>query len=601
MWSSADASVATVGPAGLVVGLRTGNTTISAASGGVSGQIAITVIPGVPAKLVIITQPTGATSGVRLTTQPVVEVRDQADNLVVNTPTTVTASVVGSGAISGTTQMASQQGVVRYTDLAVSGFVGGRTLQFTASGVTPANSAVFDVAAGPPSQIDLAGDTPRLRSGIPSGVTTGQSAIAVQLRDADGNPTSLAGRRVTATVTGGAGTTVVANAVATTNAQGRATFSTLTVTGLAGARTLRFAADSIAAPITTTLTLLGGRPTRLAIERDLPATTEVGLVVSPVPIVRLLDSIGNAAPEVGIAVRAGVLGGGGTLTNNTATTDTLGRATFTGLTVFDGSGVRTVQFLADGYTGVNSRQITVAPADTFPQPAFLTTAVSSADTTVRVLELSNMTAAFTPFLQARNAQQAIMPTSGVRWFSRDASRATVSADGRITGALPGRTFVVAQGSRTPTVADSILVFVPKNSTGPILRATLPSYRIRTDTFSIVFEIISRDGRPFSAVDFEVAWPGSRSSVFSPFNVTTYQALRQGVTVQQVDGGQQNLRVTWASTTPVTGSVQLLRLGCVVNQRNVGNQVVLTLNQLLAGDLTDLTQATSVFNPVVIIP
>jgi hypothetical protein len=142
--------------------------------------------------------------------------------------------------------------------------------------------------------------------------------------------------------------------------------------------------------------------------------------------------------------------------------------------------------------------------------------------------------------------------------------------------------------------------VPRNATGPILRATLPSYRITTDTFSIILEVESRDGTLLTGADFEVAWPGSSAFLFSPFNVTATQRLRSDVVAQQVDG-QQNMRVTWAATTPVGGRVALFRLICRVNQRNVGNQVVLTLNQLLTADLTDVTAQTSVFNPVVIIP
>jgi hypothetical protein len=34
---------------------------------------------------------------------------------------------------------------------------------------------------------------------------------------------------------------------------------------------------------------------------------------------------------------------------------------------------------------------------------------------------------------------------------------------------------------------------------------------------------------------------------------------------------------------------------------VGNQLVFTLNQLLAGDLSDVTAAASIFQPVVIVP
>ena len=83
-------------------------------------------------------------------------------------------------------------------------------------------------------------------------------------------------------------------------------------------------------------------------------------------------------------------------------------------------------------------------------------------------------------------------------------------------------------------------------------------------------------------------------------VTSISTLSPGVVTGLVER-QENVRVTWVTTTPVTGSVPLLRLLCRVNQRNVGNQLVLTLNQLLAGDLTDLTAAVSVFNPIVIVP
>jgi hypothetical protein len=83
-------------------------------------------------------------------------------------------------------------------------------------------------------------------------------------------------------------------------------------------------------------------------------------------------------------------------------------------------------------------------------------------------------------------------------------------------------------------------------------------------------------------------------------VTGFTLLRPGMFTQQVDLAQ-SLRVTWASTTPVTGPVQLIRLQARVNQRSQGNQLVITLNQLLRGDLTDVTAATSIFNPSVIIP
>ncbi|AMW04173.1 Ig-like domain-containing protein [Gemmatimonas phototrophica] len=592
-WTTADASVATVAQSGLVVGVRTGTADITATSAGASSSVTVTVTPGAAVKLVVTTQPAGAASGVLLTTQPVVEVRDNADNLV-TTGSVLVAVGVSGGTVTGTTSLTAQQGVARFTDLTVRGTIGSRTLVFTSGALASAASNSFDLSAGPAVAIGYRGTPPRLRSGIAGGA----SGVAAQLLDSEGNDAALSGRAVTVAVSGGAGTTNVSGTAAVTNAQGRALFSALTVTGVAGARTLTFRADNITNPATATLTLLGGAPQRVVVERDVPLTVESNTIVSPAPIVRLVDSVGNASPESGVTIRA--TSSGATLASATAVTDTLGRATFSGLSFISGTGARTVQFAATGLAEVTSRSIEVTPPDVSPQPTSILTAASDADTAVRNIELGTTTSVRTPFLLARDAQGQAMATTGVRWVSRDPTRATVAADGRITGAQPGRTFVVAQASRNAGIADSVLVFVPRSGTGPIVRATLPSYRVRTDTFSITIEIVPRDGRTLSAADMEIAWPGSRAGVFSPFNVTGFSTLAANVQTQFVDA-QQSLRLTWASTAPVSGAVQLIRLRCTVNQRGQGNQVVITLNQLLQGDLSDITAVTSVFNPVVVIP
>jgi uncharacterized protein YjdB len=595
-WSSANSAIASVSTTGMVTSAQAGTTTISATSGGATGSFTVSVTPGTPAKLVMATQPTGGASGARLATQPVVEVRDQYDNVVTATSTFVTVALVGAGTITGSVTIPAQQGIARFTDLAVAGLAGGRSLQFSASGLTAVASAPFNITPGAAATLAYVGSAPRLRSGLPT-----TSPLQVQLRDRDGNDVAVAGRRVAVVATGGSGVTTAVNTTVLTDAQGRASFGALTLTGVAGTRTLTFVADSTTAITNATISALlsGGRATRLVINRDMPASVEAASTLAAPPVVQLLDSIGNTAPDAGVRVRATLQGGTGALSNATADTDTLGRATFSALTVLGALGVRSLQYAADGVLGVNGRAFTTVPPDSSVQPTSIITLVTAADTVQRVLQLDTPTSRFTPFLSARDAQGNALTARDVRWVARDPSRATVSADGVITGALPGRTFVVAQGSRTASVGDSLLVFVPRNATGPIVRATLPSYRITTDTFSITIEVQSRDGRPLSAIDLEVAWPGSSSFPFSPFNATSFTTLRTGVQVQQVDG-QQNLRLTWASATPVQGTVQLLRLQCRVNQRNVGNQVVFTLNQLLDGTLNDLTSVTSVFNPVVII-
>lgn len=591
-WSSSDAAVASVANTGFVVAAKAGTATITATVSGTNGTIPITVSAGTAAKLVVTTQPAGARQRVPLTTQPVVEIRDAADNLVATSTVGVVVSA-SVGTVQGTTVVNAQNGVVRFTDIALLGVSGPRTLLFNSGLLTAGTSAPVDLPPGPPANITFVGTAPRLRSGLPAGST----AVVVQLRDQDNNSTAFAGRRIVAAVSGGPSAATVTNTTAITDAQGRAVFSALTVSGTAGTRTLTLTADSIATPVTTNFTLAGGAPVRIVIDRDLPSSVALGSLLFPGPLVRLVDAFGNLSEERGVTVRA--TSDGAVLQNAAANTDSLGRALFGGLQFTSGLGSRTVRFGADGLTGIVSRTLTVTPPDTSPQPASILTAKSAADTTERNIELATTTSALTPYLLARDAQGQSMTTAGVQWFARDASVAGVAATGRITGAAPGRTFVVAQATRSG-VADSVLVFVPKSGTGPIVRATLPSYRVRTDTFSLTFEIVPRDGRSLTAADLEITWPGNRAGVFSPFNATSFAALRNDVVVQQVDA-QQSLRVTWASATPVSGPVQLVRIRAQVNQRGQGNQVVITLNQLLQGDLTDITSITSIFNPVVIIP
>jgi hypothetical protein len=271
---------------------------ISAASGTTTGSIAVTVTPGAPARLVVTTQPAGAASGVVLVTQPVVEVRDISDNLVTNAQIDVQASPT-SGTLIGTTVVRTQQGVARFTDLGVSGTVGPRAIVFSAGSLANGVSGNFELTAGPLAAVGFVGTAPRVRSGIASG-----ASVVAQLRDANGNAVARGGRQLTITVTGGTGTTTSSGTTAVTDGQGRATFPTFTVTGLAGQRTMTLRADSIAPVAVGTLILVGGAPTRVVVDRDLPTTIEAGVVMAPAPSVRLMDSVGNFAPEAGVTVTA---------------------------------------------------------------------------------------------------------------------------------------------------------------------------------------------------------------------------------------------------------------------------------------------------------
>jgi hypothetical protein len=111
--------------------------------------VALTVTPGSAAQLTLRTQPSGAISTIALATQPVLEIRDNAGNLVTSSTLSITASVsAGSATLSGTSTIAAVGGVATYADLTLTGS-GTVTLTFTAAGVTATSAAALVVAPGP--------------------------------------------------------------------------------------------------------------------------------------------------------------------------------------------------------------------------------------------------------------------------------------------------------------------------------------------------------------------------------------------------------------------------------------------------------------------
>jgi hypothetical protein len=147
-WSSSDTQIATVS-AGIVTGVKVGQAMISAASGGVSSvPVTVTVTPGVATSIAIRTQPAGSISGAALTTQPAVEIRDAAGNLVTSSTAAVTATLGGTtgGTLSGTVTVNAVAGVATFTNLTITG-AGTRTLVFSAPSLTNATSADITVVA----------------------------------------------------------------------------------------------------------------------------------------------------------------------------------------------------------------------------------------------------------------------------------------------------------------------------------------------------------------------------------------------------------------------------------------------------------------------
>lgn len=189
-WSTSDATVATVA-GGLITAIRTGTATITASASPASKTLQVTVNPGTATQLAIRTQPGGAPVGTPLATQPVIEVRDAAGNVVTGSTASVSASIAtGGGAVGGTSTVAAIGGVATFTALTVSGTAGDRTLTFASPGLTSVTSASFTMTApaGPVITLD--------NSAIALSSKKGSNPTPATVRITNGGGGSLTGMSV---------------------------------------------------------------------------------------------------------------------------------------------------------------------------------------------------------------------------------------------------------------------------------------------------------------------------------------------------------------------------------------------------------------------
>jgi hypothetical protein len=180
----------------------------------------------------------------------------------------------------------------------------------------------------------------------------------IQLRDAGGNPVSLAGVMVTAGVASGGGTLGGTASVAT-DATGAARFTDLSITGTIGNRTLGFSAPSLTGATSATVTLTAGPATQLSITIQPSSVAVSGVQLQRQPAIQLRDMSGNLVQAAGVPVTVDINFGPGSLGGTlTRLTNASGLATFTNL-VLTGSGSYTLRFSSGTLTDAVSIGILV--------------------------------------------------------------------------------------------------------------------------------------------------------------------------------------------------------------------------------------------------
>lgn len=320
----------------------------------------VAVGAGAAARLAITTQPPPtAPSGGLLAPQPVVQLLDANDNPVHQAGIQVTAAIAsGGGTLGGTvTASTNAQGTATFTNLALTGTVGQRTLRFT-TGVLPAVISIpISLVPGPAAALGFAVQPPPASS---SGSALTPVPV-VRVFDASGNAVDPDPEVVvTIDIASGAGGTLSGPTTVTTVA-GAATFNGLVLTGPTGTYTLRASGGGLPAVVSSGITLGAGGASRLGMVTQPSATVPSGEVLPVQPVVQLLDAANNPVAAAGITVTASIQSGGGALGGTvTAVTAGNGQATFTNLSITGLVGPRSLGFAAAGVTPVTSAPVEVA-------------------------------------------------------------------------------------------------------------------------------------------------------------------------------------------------------------------------------------------------
>jgi galactose oxidase-like protein len=241
---SVSAATAVTGTNGKATVQRTlgsdpGQQTTTATVSGLDGSpvtFVSTAVDGQTPSLALTTQPSAsAQSGVLLSSQPVVQLKDPSGADDPQSGVAVTAALAsGNGTLGGTlTRSTNANGAASFTDLVITGNAGDYAIRFTASGTAPVVSSTITIGAAGAS-IVLVTNPPT--SALSGEVFDPSVQPAVQVKDVSGAAAS--GVQVTAGIAAGGGT-LEGTTTATTGSDGVAKFGDLGIRGT-GDQTLRF-------------------------------------------------------------------------------------------------------------------------------------------------------------------------------------------------------------------------------------------------------------------------------------------------------------------------------------------------------------------------
>ena len=447
----------------------TGYTLVASASGLTGATSTAFNITAPPAtNLAFTTQPQTTQAG-----QPMLAVRvsalDDAGNVVTGFTGSITVAIganPGGGTLSGTTSVTAVSGVATFSTLSINNAGTGYTLTASASGLTGATSASFNITAAPPPPATHVAFTTQ-----PQTTQAGQTMPAVRVSALDDAGNVVTGFTGLITVGLGAnpGGGTLAGTTSVNAVSGVATFSTLSINNAGNGYTLTASASGLTGATSASFNITAAPPppaTHVAFTTQ-PQTTQAGQTM-PAVRVAALDEAGNVVTGFtgSITVGLGADPGGGTLAGTTSVNAVSGVATFSTLSINNPGNGYTLVASASGLTGTTSASfnITAPPATnlaftTQPQTTQAGQTMSAVRVTARDASgntVTSYTGLITVAIGANPGGGTLAGTTSVNAVSGVATFSTLS----INNAGTGYTLVASASGLTGATSTSFNITAP---------------------------------------------------------------------------------------------------------------------------------------------
>jgi hypothetical protein len=280
---------------------------------------------------------------------------------------TVTAAIAtGGGTLGGTlTATTIGNGVATFTNLAITGTVGDRTLSFSATGLTAVTSGTITVTAGAATQLVF--------SVQPITTTAGAAitpAVQVTAEDGSGNTATGFTGNITVTIGTNPGGGTLSGTATVAAAGGVASFANLSINKAGAGYTLT--ATGAGSVTSAAFDITPGTAAALVFTVQ-PTNTVAGAAITPEVEVTAQDASGNTATGFSgnITVAIGTNPGGGTLSGTTTIAASAGVATFSTLSInkagtgytLTATGVGTVTSSAFNITAASASKMAIQAGD----------------------------------------------------------------------------------------------------------------------------------------------------------------------------------------------------------------------------------------------